>query len=296
LWTAHEEHYVAQAPELPKTLTPYPVVANIEFAEGPIFDEDGYLYFVNYLRRGTLGRLAPRGLVELWIDTGGVVNGLKYDGNRGLICADHDGKRITRIDIDRKLIVVLTDSFDGEPYMAPNDVCMDLMGNVYFTDPGVSADPQPGAVYRIAMSEPGAPGAVTRVAENLEYPNGLAIHPDQCRLFVAMSRTNSIVSYDLDSDGNASNEQLVYQFPNKMVDGCQFDEHGRLWVARWLNGTIDVLDVEAGELVRSYPMRGDRVTNMCWWEDSVYVTVAGSNSIERLDVGVRGAQITPPQR
>ena len=103
-----QEHYVAQAPELPKTLTPYPVVANIEFAEGPIFDEDGYLYFVNYGQRGKLGRLAPRGLVESWIDTGGVVNGLKYDGNRGLICADHGAKRVTRIDMDRKLIEVLS--------------------------------------------------------------------------------------------------------------------------------------------------------------------------------------------
>ena len=100
---------MADAPELPKTITPYPVVANIEFAEGPIFDEDGYLYFVNYGQRGKLGRLAPRGLVESWIDTGGVVNGLKYDGNRGLVCADHGAKRVTRIDIDRKLIEVLTD-------------------------------------------------------------------------------------------------------------------------------------------------------------------------------------------
>lgn len=287
---------MTQAPELPTTLTPYPVVANIEFAEGPIFDDDGYLYFVNYGQRGKLGRLAPRGLVESWIDTGGVVNGLKYDGNRGLICADHDGQRITRIDIDKKLIEVLTDSFEGQPYMAPNDVCLDLKGNVFFTDPGTGADPQPGAVYRISMPEPDSPGVVTRIAEDLPYPNGLAVHPDQKRLFVAMSRTNSIVSYDLDADGNASNEQLVFQFPNPMVDGCQFDEHGRLWVARWVNGTMDVIDVEEGTLLRSYPMRGDRVTNLCWWEDSVYVTVAGSHSIERLDVGVRGANITPPKR
>ena len=104
------------------------------------------------------------------------------------------------------------------------------------------------------------------------------------------------MSYDLDSDGNASNEQLVYQFPNRMVDGCQFDEHGRLWVARWLNSTIDALDVEAGELVRSYPLRGRPGHEHVLGEDSVYVTVAGSNSVERLDAGVRGAQITPPQR
>ncbi|MDA1256489.1 MAG: SMP-30/gluconolactonase/LRE family protein [Chloroflexi bacterium] len=287
---------MAKAPELPATLKPYPVVANIEFAEGPIFDEDGYLYFVNYGKRGMLGRMAPRGLVESWIDTGGVVNGLKYDGNRGLICADHGAKRITRIDIDRKLIEVLTDEFEGNPYLGPNDVCMDLKGNVYFSDPGADSEPAPGAVYRIDMPEPDKTGAVKLVAENLEYPNGLAVHPDQKQLFVCMSRLNSVVSFDIDDAGNASNPQTVFEFPNPTVDGCQFDEHGRLWVARWLNGTMDVIDVEAGKLVRSYPMRGDRVTNLCWWDDSVYVTVAGSHSIERLDAGVRGASITPPKR
>lgn len=284
------------AAELPERLTPYPVVANIEFAEGPIFDQDGYLYFVNYRSRGMLGRMAPRGLVEAWIDTGGVVNGLKYDGNDGLICADHGAKRVTRIDTKRKLMQVLTDSFEGRPYLGPNDVCLDLAGNVYFSDPGIDSDPVPGAVYRIAMEGPEEPGAVTLVAGDLPYPNGLAVHPDQRRLFVATSRTNSIVAFDLDGDGNASNQRLVHEFPNATVDGMQFDEHGRLWVARWLNGTMDVLDIETGELVRSYPMGGDRVTNLCWWEDSVYVTVAGRHSIERLDAGVRGAEIVPPRR
>lgn len=284
------------AAELPERLTPYPVVANIEFAEGPIFDQDGYLYFVNYRSRGMLGRMAPRGLVEAWIDTGGVVNGLKYDGNDGLICADHGAKRVTRIDTKRKLMQVLTDSFEGRPYLGPNDVCLDLAGNVYFSDPGIDSDPVPGAVYRIAMEGPEEPGTVTLVAGDLPYPNGLAVHPDQRRLFVATSRTNSIVAFDLDGDGNASNQRLVHEFPNATVDGMQFDEHGRLWVARWLNGTMDVLDIETGELVRSYPMGGDRVTNLCWWEDSVYVTVAGRHSIERLDAGVRGAEIVPPRR
>ena len=40
----------AEAPPLPKNLQPYPVVANIEFPEGPIFDSRGNLYFVNYVR------------------------------------------------------------------------------------------------------------------------------------------------------------------------------------------------------------------------------------------------------
>lgn len=40
----------------------------------------------------------------------------------------------------------------------------------------------------------------------------------------------------------------------------------------------------------SYPVGGDRVTNLAWYEKSLYVTVAGkAGAIYRLDVNVRGA-------
>jgi len=54
---------VKTPPPLPEKITPYPVVANIDFAEGPIFDKEGNLYFVNYIRNGTLGKMAPDGTV-----------------------------------------------------------------------------------------------------------------------------------------------------------------------------------------------------------------------------------------
>jgi streptogramin lyase len=57
---------LAGPPPLPDKLTPYPVIANIEFAEGPIFDDHGNLYFVNYMERGTLGRMSPDGMVAVW--------------------------------------------------------------------------------------------------------------------------------------------------------------------------------------------------------------------------------------
>jgi hypothetical protein len=48
------------AAEKPPT---YLVVANVDFAEGPIFDSRGNLYFVNYLRNGTIGKMARHGTV-----------------------------------------------------------------------------------------------------------------------------------------------------------------------------------------------------------------------------------------
>ena len=165
------------APELPDRLTPYPVVANIDFAEGPIFDDAGYLYFVNYLESGTLGRMAPDGTVEVWVHTGGRVNGLKFDGNGHIVGADYGGRRVTRFDLRTRKMEVLTDEFEGLAYNGPNDVCLDAAGNVYFTDPGDDSVPAPGAVYRIDMGPDNRPARVRRLDGDLRYPNGLAYSP-----------------------------------------------------------------------------------------------------------------------
>lgn len=278
---------------LPKEVTPYPVIANIEFAEGPIFDDQGNLYFVNYLKNGTLGRMTPDGSTSIWVHTGGQVNGLKYDGQGWIVAADPGRKRITRFHTQTREMQVLTDSFEGKPYIGTNDVCLDLKGNVFFSDPGNDEDKPVGGVYRIEMGPDNKPVRVTQLDGELPYPNGLAVHPDQKRFYVATSGDMSILGYDLTEEGRLANKRLIYKFPTYTVDGIMFDEHGRLWVARWLHGTIDVLDVDEGKVLASYKMGGDRVTNLCFWGTSAYVTVAGRHSIERLDVGVRGARIVP---
>ncbi len=283
-------------PPLPESLVPYPVIANIDFAEGPIFDEAGNLYFVNYLVSGTLGRMTTDGAVEVWVHTGGRVNGLKYDGAGHVVAADYAAKRVTRFDTRTRMMETLTDTFEGGPYLGINDVCLDLAGNVYFTDPGPNQSGSEGGIYRIDVDVHNRPSGVTRLDNHLPYPNGLAVHPDQRRLFVALSGPNSIAAYDLTPDGSACNRRIIHTFPDATVDGIMFDEFGRLWVARWLHGTVAVLDVDTGKLLADYPMGGDRVTNMCWRDESLYVTVAGRHSIERLDVGCRGANIVPKRR
>lgn len=282
-----------KAPPLPGEITPYPVVANIDFAEGPIFDDKGNLYFVNYLKNGTLGRMAPDGATEVWVHTGGQVNGLKYDGKGWLVAADPGKRRITRFNVLTREMQVLTDNFEGRAYNGTNDVCLDLQGNVYFSDPGNDEGKPIGGVYRIEMGADNNPKRVVQLDGELAFPNGLAVHPDQRRFFLATSGDMSILAYDLTPEGRLANKRLVYKFPTYTVDGIMFDEHARLWVARWLHGTLDVLDVEEGKLLASYKMGGDRVTNLCFRDTSVYVTVAGRHSIERLDVGVRGAHIIP---
>ncbi|MCC6442663.1 MAG: SMP-30/gluconolactonase/LRE family protein [Armatimonadetes bacterium] len=278
-------------PPLPENIHPYPVVADIDFAEGPIFDREGNLYFVNYVRNGTIGRKTPDGTVSVWCETGGQANGLKVDGEGYVIAADYGGKRILRIHPDGKRIEVLTDSFEGKPYLGPNDVCLDLAGNIYFSDPtGSGKENLIGSVYRIATD-----GHVTRLDTGLAFPNGLAVSPDQTKFFVAESSTNRLLAYDLSPDGRLSDKRCAIQFDTDTLDGIMFDEYGRLWIARWTNQTVDIVSQE-GDLLASLPAGGDQATNLCFWETSLYLTVAGRHSIHRLDVGVRGAEIIPGGR
>ena len=278
---------VKTPPPLPEKITPYPVVANIDFAEGPIFDKEGNLYFVNYVRNGTLGKMAPDGTVQVWCETGGQVNGLKVDSAGYIIGADAGAKRIIRVHPSGSPIEVLTDKFEGKPYLSPNDVCLDMAGNIYFTDPSNDTPEAPiGSVYRI-----GSTRKVTRLATGLKYPNGLAVTPDQKKLIVAETMTNRILSFDFEPDHSLGPAKTLYQFPNSSVDGIMFDEYDRLWVARWLNETVDVITLD-GKLVAEIPAGGSKVTNLCFWGKSLYVTVAERHSIHRLDVGVGGKAYT----
>src|SRR5262249_44501953 len=88
----------AQDEPLPDELRPYPFVANITFPEGPAFDRQGNLYFVNYARNGTIGRMTPDGTVSVWATLPGAYPlGLKVDADGYVYSTDLTGKRILRV-------------------------------------------------------------------------------------------------------------------------------------------------------------------------------------------------------
>ena len=278
-------------PPIPTNAKPYPVVADIDFAEGPIFDALGNLYFVDYVRNGTIGVKTPDGTVRVLCETGGRANGLKVDAQGYLIAADYPGKRVLRIKPDGSEVKVLADSCGGKAFLGLNDVCLDQAGNVYASEcENSSKDSPTGVVYRISPDG----SQVVQVAGAMAYPNGLAVSPDKQRLFVSESAANRVIAFDLQPDGTGANRRVIHQFPDETADGLMFDEFGRLWVARWTHGTVDVLSQD-GKLLGSLDAGGTQVTNLCWWQTQLYVTVAGRHSIHRFDVGCRAAPQIPRQ-
>ena len=82
---------------------------------------------------------------------------------------------MTRTDLKTGKVEVLADSYQGKPFVGPNDVTIDGKGRLYFTDlAGV-------AVYRID-----APGTVARIlaAPDIQRPNGIQVSPDDRTLYL----------------------------------------------------------------------------------------------------------------
>jgi gluconolactonase len=206
------------------------VATGFVFTEGPLWHPDGFFYFVdvraNVLYRITLGQPA-----EKIRDTKGG-NGLTFDLQGRLINCEGDGRRVTRSDKDGT-VTTLLDRFEGKRLNRPNDVICASDGSLLFTDPSLRVplaerEQDHAPVYRISPD-----GQVSPVA-NFEYPNGLALSPNERTLYVANTRwAQYIHAIELDSAGNMMRRRIFADMSadgtNGVPDGMKVDEAGRVF-------------------------------------------------------------------
>jgi len=302
---------VDAAADLPpsESVKPELYATGFEFAEGPAFDEAGNLYVVNYRGNGKIGRIAPDGTASVWCDLRqdapplkerkAQANGLKVDRQGRLIAADAGGGRVLRISrpdpAKPPAVEVLAETLEGIPFDVINDVALDLAGNIYFSDPGNSNAEKPtGSIYRYDSIRREA----RKLDSNLAYPNGLAVSPDQKRLCLAESHLHRVLIYDLTPDGRAENRRVLIDFIQKseghasgkiiIPDGMVFDAAGRLYVATWTGGVINVVEVPSGRMLRQYDAGGGKATNCHFHGGWLYTTVAAKEAVFRLRLGVEG--------
>ncbi|MGE3777114.1 MAG: SMP-30/gluconolactonase/LRE family protein [Pirellulaceae bacterium] len=287
------------------SIIPELYATGFEFAEGPAFDQSGNLFVVNYRGNGNIGRITRAGQASVWCDLNKLApsegrraqaNGLKVDAEGALVVADAGAGRLLRITPDGKQVTILADRFQGQRLQSINDVAV-LGPSIYFTDPGGSSEEKPiGSVYRYDSRT----RAVTQLATGLAFPNGVAIAPDLKQICVSESRRYRVLIYDLLADGSFGAQRVLIEFPsedraglrggNFDPDGMAFDAKGRLYVAMWTGGFINVVDVPSGQLLRQYDAGGAQATNCHFYEDALYVTVAAHEAVYRLKLGVPGFQ------
>ena len=227
------------------------------FTEGPTVDADGNLFFSDG-RNDRIMRLSAAGELSVFRQPCGRANGLLFDNQgRLMMCqssGEGGGRRVTRLEKDGSE-TVLAETYNGARFIAPNDLCIDSRGRVYFTDPyyGPPAEKsQPtSGVYRID-----APGDVKLVIDHLQRPNGIVITPDERTLYVSDRGTQKLHRYRVSDNGELAPDGVVYDFsPDRGIDGMWLDVQGNIYGAAGQDETTGLFVVSPqGELLLHQPM------------------------------------------
>ena len=143
---------------------------------------------------------------------------------RLVIVSSPDG-RLLRLEPDGSL----ADHADlGQPGW--NDIVIDGRGNIYVNragfNPTAGEEFQPGFVFLVA-----ADGSVRQVADDIAFPNGMAVTEDNSTLIVADSYRHNLVAFDIGSDGGLSNRRIWAHVGDGVPDGICTDEQNAVWYA-----------------------------------------------------------------
>jgi gluconolactonase len=191
--------------------------------EGPAFDKNGQLYVVNYLRDGTIGKVASDGTCSMFIElpAGSIANCILFDKQDNMFLPDFTGHNILHVDMQTQKVSV----FCHEPRMySPNDLCMNRNGQIFASDP--NWETSVGQLWRV---DPDAKPVL--LESNMGTTNGIELSPDEKTLYVNESIQLSVWKYNVDEAGNISGKTLFYKFNDFGLDGMKCDKKGNLYIA-----------------------------------------------------------------
>jgi gluconolactonase len=228
---------------------------NSGLCEGPAVAPDGSVYFTDMpfgKDDGLIVRYDPKtNKTNLFTDKAFKSNGLAFDLEGNLLAcdgADGGGRCVRRWNLKTGESKIVADRYMGKRLNSPNDLVVDLMGRIYFTDPRYSGaesrELAKEAVYRIEKD-----GSVIEITHDVEKPNGLGLSPDQKTLYVADHNNGGnrqspndpapkrgamkIYAFPLDKDGlvNGERRTLVDFGKESGCDGMRIDTQGNLYMA-----------------------------------------------------------------
>jgi gluconolactonase len=163
---------------------------------------------------GGIAKIDADGNVSILVENSENAAGLAVDAKGRVIAAQYSKK--VSVLYPKGSEALLTNSFDGKPYIRPNDLVVDKKGGIYFTDcyqigAKTSPDDLPQAVYYI----PANGGKIIRVADDVNRPNGITLSPDEKILYVNDWDGDHLVTYDVQPDGNLKNRRNFGKFDVK---------------------------------------------------------------------------------
>ena len=164
-------------------------------------------------RSEVIARVKSLPLCTAFLPDGRLVIVSSPDGR--LVRREPDGTLVTHADL-------------GQPGW--NDIVADGRGHIYVNragfNPTAGEEFRPGFVHLVR-----ADGEVRQVADDIAFPNGMAVTADNSTLIVADSYRHNLVACDIDSDGGLSSRRIWAHVGDGVPDGICTDEQNAVWYA-----------------------------------------------------------------
>jgi len=204
------------------------VDAGFRFTEGAVWSREGFLLFSD-VPSDQIRKLVPGERSEVFRKDSHGANGNTYDAQGRLYSCESRTRRVVRFDKKGKM-EVLAEKWEGRRLNAPNDIVVRKDGNIYFTDPafGDQADKRELDFYGVYRITP--KGVMSLIAKPAGRPNGIAFSPNGRILYVDNSDDRVVRAYDVDHNGDVSNERVVISNIEGVPDGMKVDEKGNLYI------------------------------------------------------------------
>jgi gluconolactonase len=215
------------------------IATGYRWAEGPVYVRDGgYLLWSDIPNNRMMRWSEDDGHVSVFRSPSNYSNGNTRDREGRLITCEHDTRRVTRTEPDGT-ITVLIDRFEGKRLNAPNDAVVTQDGAIWFTDPGygilgnyeghLDTLELPPQVYRLDPRS----GRVTVAAGNFGRPNGIALAPDEKKMYVidtgVPAAGSNIRVFDVAGERLTNDRVFIPNFGTSITDGVRTDMDGNVW-------------------------------------------------------------------
>jgi gluconolactonase len=268
------------------------------FTEGPLWHSRKQYLLFSDMPGDHLRRWSPGDGVTTFRKPCNQSNGLAWDLQGRLIACEHASSSLTRTASDGR-INILASHWQGKELNSPNDVVVDALGAIYFSDPTYGRSefygrPRPTqldfrGVYRL-LPDPGDGSAhqLSLLAGDFGQPNGLCFSLDGKRLFVNDTEQGHIRVFDMKTDGTLAGGEVWAETVGEgdgAPDGMKIDSQGNVYCCG--PGGIHVFSPDAQCLgVINVP---EYTANFAWGDaDACSLYITASTSLYRMRTRVPG--------
>ena len=267
-----------------------PINSFTDGAEGPAVDKEGRLYAVNYHHQGTIGKIGPSGIAEIFVELprGSTGNGIRFNSGGDMFVADYTGHNILKVDMRTRQISIF--AHDGR-MKQPNDIAITKQNTFFASDP--DWENNAGAIWYVNKK-----GKAVLLESGMGTTNGIEVNPANNKLYVNESIQRRVWVYDISKSGKAKNKRLLIECPDFGLDGMRCDQKGNLYIARYGKGVVAIVSPE-GRLLREVGLIGQKPTNVAFGGDdgkTVYVTLQDTRNIESFRSDIPGREWTVRKR